>query len=53
MAFDVNPEVVGTIQSEVPVYDINEIKQRVRDEKIEVAILTVPNSQAQRVTDLL
>ncbi|MHC3441442.1 redox-sensing transcriptional repressor Rex, partial [Pediococcus pentosaceus] len=27
--------------------------QRVRDEKIEVAILTVPNSQAQRVTDLL
>jgi len=53
MALDVNPEVVGTIQSEVPVYDINEIKQRVRDEKIEVAILTVPNSQAQRVTDLL
>ncbi|MBF7121107.1 redox-sensing transcriptional repressor Rex [Pediococcus pentosaceus] len=53
MAFDVNPEVVGTIQSEVPVYDINEIKQRVREEKIEVAILTVPNSQAQRVTNLL
>jgi redox-sensing transcriptional repressor len=53
MAFDVNPDIIGTVEQNVPVYDISELKKRIRDEKIEVAILTVPNPQAQEVTDLL
>lgn len=51
--FDVNSELINTIQEGVPVYDIADLVNQIRDQRIEIAILTVPQNHAQEVTDLL
>ncbi len=51
MAFDSNPEKVGTMVSDVPVYHIEELEDRLGD--IKVAILTIPGSEAQPMADHL
>lgn len=50
-AFDTDPEKIGTKIGGVPVYDINDIEEKIGD--ISVAILTVPASEAQSTTELL
>lgn len=51
--FDVNRELINTIQAGVPVYDIADLVDQIRDQRIEIAILTVPQAHAQETTDLL
>lgn len=51
--FDINQELIITIQSGVPVYDIKDMVNQIQDQRIEIAILTVPQSEAQATTDLL
>lgn len=51
--FDVNSELINTIQAGVPVYDIADLVDQIRDQRIEIAILTVPQDNAQDTTDLL
>lgn len=51
--FDINQELINTIQSGVPVYDIKDMVNQIQDQRIEIAILTVPQSEAQATTDLL
>lgn len=53
MAFDVDPEKVGKRVEDVYVHHMDEIKERLKDENIAVAILTVPASVAQPITDQL
>lgn len=50
-AFDVNDKIVNTIQAGVPIYPMTELKQQLRDQQIQVVILTVPTGVAQEVTD--
>ncbi|TDQ35224.1 redox-sensing transcriptional repressor Rex [Aureibacillus halotolerans] len=52
MAFDSDPDKIGTKISEVPVYGIDEL-YRMRDNGVSVAILTVPSPVAQPTTDRL
>lgn len=52
-AFDVNPDIVNTIQSGVPVYDMDELEVQIREQRIEVAILTVPARVAQEIATRL
>jgi redox-sensing transcriptional repressor len=52
-AFDVNPELIDTIQSKVPVYGIDDIAEQVKEQNINVAILAVPASEAQKMADLV
>lgn len=52
-AFDNNEELVGTIQESVPIYHIDDMINQIKDQQIEVAILTVPSKVAQEMTDLL
>ncbi|KRM24378.1 redox-sensing transcriptional repressor Rex [Latilactobacillus graminis] len=52
-AFDVKPEMVGTIQTGVPVYSMDEMVEQLNNQQIEIVILTVPIEQAQKVTDEL
>ncbi|QVK11683.1 redox-sensing transcriptional repressor Rex [Weissella ceti] len=52
-AFDVNPDIVNTIQSGVPVYDMDELEVQIREQRIEVAILTVPAPVAQEIATRL
>ncbi len=53
MAFDVDPEKVGKRVEDVYVHHMDEIKERLKEENIAVAILTVPASVAQPITDQL
>ncbi|NBJ71569.1 redox-sensing transcriptional repressor Rex [Roseburia sp. 1XD42-34] len=51
MAFDSDPKKVGTTISDVPVYHIEELDEKLGD--IQVAILTIPASEAQSMADHL
>ncbi|ALC92546.1 redox-sensing transcriptional repressor Rex [Bacillus sp. FJAT-18017] len=53
MAFDVDPSKVGTSISNVPIYHMDELENRLNVDPISVAILTVPASAAQPITDKL
>ena len=50
-AFDINPEITGTIMSGVPVYDMNEMKKQLREQQITIAILCVPQTAAQKTAN--
>ena len=52
-AFDINKEIVGTVKSGVPVYDISELKEQLHLQQIDVCILTVSSNAAQTTADLL
>lgn len=52
-AFDVNQDIVGHILEGVPVYSANDMVDQVREQHIEVAILTVPTAVAQENAELL
>lgn len=47
-AFDINPEITGTIMSGVPVYDMSEMKKQLREQQITIAILCVPQTAAAK-----
>ncbi|MCM0598715.1 redox-sensing transcriptional repressor Rex [Periweissella fabalis] len=51
--FDIDSELINTIQAGVPVYDISELVSQIHDQRIEIAILTVPQMNAQEITDKL
>ena len=50
-AFDINPEITGTIMSGVPVYDMSEMKKQLREQQITIAILCVPQTATQKTAN--
>lgn len=50
-AFDINGEITGTIQSGVPIYPMEDMKEQLKIQQIEIVILTVPANVAQGVTN--
>ena len=50
-AFDINPEITGTIMSGVPVYDMSEMKKQLREQQITIEILCVPQTAAQKTAN--
>ncbi|MBF0779484.1 MULTISPECIES: redox-sensing transcriptional repressor Rex [unclassified Granulicatella] len=50
-AFDIEPSIIGTIQSGVPVYSVEEMVEQLRLQHIDVAILTVPQEVAQETVE--
>ncbi|WP_099975126.1 redox-sensing transcriptional repressor Rex [Lactobacillus terrae] len=52
-AFDIDPEIVGTVKSGVPVYNMNEIKEQLELQQIDVCILTVSSNAAQKTANML
>lgn len=52
-AFDSDAAKIGTAINDVPVYALPDLKDRLQDLNVELAILTVPSSHAQQVADLL
>ena len=45
-AFDINEEITGTIQSGVPIYPMEDMKEQLKIQQIEIVILTVPANVA-------
>ncbi len=52
-AFDVRPEIIGTMFHEVPILSIDELSQFLSGHKVDVAVLTVPKEAAIPVTRIL
>ncbi|MGY4105275.1 redox-sensing transcriptional repressor Rex [Ignavigranum ruoffiae] len=52
-AFDVREEIVGTIQSGVPVYSMDDIEYQMEQQQLDVMIITVPEESAHDVVDRL
>lgn len=52
-AFDIDENLVGRILDGVPVYSSKELVQQIKEQHIEVAILTVPTQSAQENADRL
>ena len=52
MAFDIDPNKVGTDIGGVPIYDLDKLEEIITDE-IQIAILTVPAGVAQSIADRL
>lgn len=52
-AFDINPELVGKMFNGVPVKHIDELGDFLQDNRIDVAVLAVPQEAAKPVTELL
>jgi redox-sensing transcriptional repressor len=53
VAFDVDDSKVGTQVGDVKIYHMDDLEKVVREEDIQVAILTIPSSVAQSITDRL
>ena len=52
-AFDISPQLIGTQVAGVPVLDLAELDQYVRENRPDVAVLTVPQQVAQATVDRL
>ena len=52
-AFEVDPKLIGTIQSGVPVYSIDELEEQLEAQGIEIALLTVPQEEAPAAVERL
>lgn len=47
--FDVNPRLIGMSIRGIEIYDVDDMEEYVKNNKVDVAILTLPRSQAARV----
>lgn len=52
-AFDINEDIINTIQAGVPVYSMGDLEDQITAQRIEVAIVTVPSVAAQDLADRL
>lgn len=52
-AFDTKPEFANTVKSGIPIYPAEEMTTQLKEQQIDVAILAVPGTKAQKVTDQL
>ena len=52
-AFDTKPEFANTVKSGIPIYPAEEMTTQLKEQQIDVVILTVPGDKAQKVTDQL
>lgn len=50
-AFDINSDLTGKIVSGVPVYDMKDMIEQIREQQITIAILTVPQINAQKTAN--
>ncbi len=53
MAFDNDPAKIGTVIGDLTIHDLEKLEEMVRKADIKVAMLTVPASAAQSVSEIL
>jgi len=51
--FDINPSLIGQKFDNKEIYHLNDIKKKINETGVNIAILTLPNKVAQEVTDKL
>jgi len=51
--FDINPKLIGLKIRDIPIMDIDDLKKFVAENPIDMGIITVPQSQGQKVANLI
>lgn len=51
--FDINPKLIGLKIRDIEIMDIDYLDQFLKESKIDIAILCVPQNSAQRIADVL
>ncbi|MEG0648077.1 MAG: redox-sensing transcriptional repressor Rex, partial [Bacteroides sp.] len=51
--FDINPALVGTSISGIPIYHTDEFVQKMKEYDVNIGVLTVPIEIAQCITDVM
>ena len=51
--FDRDPEKIGTLVHEIPVYSIDELEQYLSKNKVDIAAITIPKEEAVKVAKRL
>lgn len=51
--FDINPEMAGTEVRNIPVYHMENLEQYLKENKIQIAALTIPKARAEEVANTL
>lgn len=52
-AFDISPELTGTVFNDVPIYAMDTLEEYLQNNHVDVVVLTVPKEAAIPVTNLL
>ena len=52
-AFDSAPQLIGRKIGSLAILDISEVKRTIQDKHVDIGIVAVPGSQAQRIVDML
>lgn len=52
-AFDIKPELIGTVFQDVPIFSMDSLRDYIRDNPVDVAVLAVPKEAAIPVTQTL
>lgn len=52
-AFDIKPELIGTVFQDVPIFSMDSLRDYIRDNPVDVAVLAVPKEAAIPVTRTL
>ena len=52
-AFDIDPELTGTVFNDVPIYAMDTLEEYLQNNSVDVVVLTVPQEAAIPVTNLL
>ena len=50
-AFDINPDLVGTEITGIPIYHSDEFEQKMKETSVHIGVLSVPINIAQEITD--
>jgi len=52
-AFDSNPDLIGTTIGGIDIHDVTELESYLRENSIDIAVLTLPREAALKVTEIL
>ena len=52
-AFDSNPDLIGTTIGGIEIHDVTELESYLRENSIDIAVLTLPREAALKVTEIL
>ena len=52
-AFDIDPRLIGTTMNGIPIYSMEQLETYLKENSVDVAVLTVPKEVAIKVTERL
>ncbi len=51
--FDIDPKIIGTSVRDIPILDLKDLRSFMSENEIQIAVLTIPKTDAQEIVDTL